>query len=103
MDIQKDNRYERIVTRKIKEQASFGLFYAHLSISKTRADILREQGFEVKDSHEKKYYPRLHRISWKNAKVNESNMYSLDETSDKYSFSQKMWILASKNKHVKAC
>ena len=86
------------VEEKLLSEAEFGLFTANFKIGKIKANELREKGLEVTDSKEFNYFPRVHRISWKDAKVECEDVKSLDENDPKYSFSQKLWILSMKNK-----
>lgn len=79
----------------MKSEAEFGLFYAYAKIGKNKAEELREEGFEVEDSKELNYYPRLHRIFWGNAKV-EGDITTLNEKSEEYTFPQKLWIITTK-------
>lgn len=85
------------VEEKLKSEAEFGLFSASFKIGKTKANELRASGCEVTDSKEFNYFPRIHRISWKEAKVECEDVKSLDENDPKYSFAQKLWILSMKN------
>lgn len=85
------------IEEKMKSEAEFGLFFADLKIGLNKSNSLREQGFEVEDLKEDNYFPRLHHISWKNAKVECMDVNSLDENSSEYSFSQKLWIISMKN------
>lgn len=85
------------IEEKMKSEAEFGLFFADLNIRLKKANSLREQGFEVADSKEVNYFPRLHHISWKKAKVECMDVNSLDENSNEYTFAQKLWIISMKN------
>lgn len=85
------------VEEKLKSEAKFGLFVVNFKIGKTKANELRQNGLEVTDSKEFNYFPRTHRISWKEAKVECKDVKSLDENDPKYSFAQKLWILSMKN------
>lgn len=67
------------VEEKLKSEAEFGLFVANFKIGKTKANELRQNGFEVTDSKEVNYFPRRHWISWKEAKVECEDVMSLDE------------------------
>lgn len=88
------------VEEVMKSEAEFGLFYCNRKIGKVKANSLREIGFDVTDSKEFDYFPRLHKISWKNAKVECEDISSLDENDEKYSFPQKLWIISSKAKSI---
>ncbi len=85
------------VEEKLKSEAEFGLFVANFKIGKTKANELRQNGLEVTDLKEFNYFPRVHRISWKEARVECKDVKSLDENDSKYSFAQKLWILSMKN------
>lgn len=85
------------VEEKLKSEAEFGLFSANFKIGKTKANELRENGFEVTDSKEFNYFPRFHRISWKNSVVECKDVNSLNEKDSKYSLAQKLWIISMKN------
>lgn len=85
------------VEEKLKSEAEFGLFVANFKIGKTKANELRQNGFEVTDSKEVNYFPRRHWISWKEAKVECEDVMSLDEKNPEYSFAQELWILSMKN------
>lgn len=86
------------VEEKLESEANFGLFTAYLKIGKIKANELRENGCEVTDLKEVNYFPRLHRISWKEARVECMDVNSLDEKDLKYSFAQKLWIISMKHK-----
>lgn len=81
---------------KLKYEAKFGLFFADLKIGKIKANELREEGFNVVDSKEVNYFPRLHHISWKEARVECDDVQKLDENSDEYTLAQKLWIISMK-------
>lgn len=85
------------VEEKLKSEAEFGLFVANFKIGKTKANELRTSGFWVTDSKEFNYFPRIHRISWKEAKVECKDVKFLNEDDPKYSFAQKLWIISMKN------
>lgn len=85
------------VEERMKSEAEFGLFFAYLKIGLNKAKELREKGCIVTDSKEVNYFPRFHRISWKDAKVECEDVNLLDENSDKYTFAQKLWIISMKN------
>ena len=85
------------VEERMISEAEFGLFFAYLKIGLNKAKELREKGCIVTDSKEVNYFPRFHRISWKDAKVECEDVNSLDENSDKYTFAQKLWIISMKN------
>lgn len=86
------------VEEKLMSEAEFGLFTANFKISKTKASELQENGFEVIDSKEYNYFPRLHRISWKNAMVEcKEDVKFLNEKDSEYSLAQKLWIISMKN------
>lgn len=85
------------VEEKLKSEAEFGLFVANFKIGKTKANELRQNGLEVTDLKEFNYFPRVHRISWKEARVECEDVKSLDENDSKYSFAQKLWIISMKN------
>lgn len=85
------------VEEKLESEANFGLFTAYLKIGKIKANELRQNGLEVTDLKEFNYFPRVHRISWKEARVECKDVKSLDENDSKYSFAQKLWILSMKN------
>lgn len=80
---------------RMQSEAEFGLFYYYAEISKRKAEELRKEGLDVRDSKEKKTYPRLHRISWEWSGV-EGEISTLDENSEEYSFAKKLWIIATK-------
>ena len=85
------------VEEKLESEAEFGLFIANFKIGKVKAQSLRDQGCIVTDSKEVNYFPRLHRISWKSAKVECNNIQELDEKSETYTLAQKLWIISMKN------
>lgn len=85
------------LNERMKSESEFGLFHIYSKIGKTKAEELREEGFEVIDSKEVNYYPRFHRISWEHATV-KGDIRSLDEKEDVYTFPQKLWITATKAK-----
>lgn len=85
------------VEERMISEAEFGLFFAYLKIGLNKAKELREKGCIVTDSKEVNNFPRFHRISWKDAKVECEDVNSLDENSDKYTFAQKLWIISMKN------
>lgn len=85
------------VEERMISEAEFGLFFAYLKIGLNKAKELREKGCIVTDSKEVNYFPRFHRISWKDAKVECEDVNLLDENSDKYTFAQKLWIISMKN------
>lgn len=85
------------VEEKLKSEAKLGLFVANFKIGKTKANELRQNGLEVTDLKEFNYFPRTHRISWKEAKVECEDVMSLDEKNPEYSFAQKLWIISMKN------
>ena len=87
---------------KLKSEAEFGLFYASFKIGKTKANELRENGLEVTDLKEFNYFPRLHKISWKEARVECEDVNSLDENDQKYSLAQKLWIVSMKSQPTKS-
>ena len=84
------------IEQQMEAEAEFGLFFAYLKITKTKADELRRKGLNVTDSKESKKFPRLHRIAWENSHV-DGNVYNLDERDIKYSLSQKLWIISMKS------
>ncbi len=85
------------VEERLKSEAEFGLFFAHQKITKTKAEELRKNGFTVIDLHDTRQFPRLHYITWKEAKVDSTDVFSLDEMCNAYTLAQKLWILAMKN------
>lgn len=85
----------------LKSEAEFGLFKATFSIGKKKAISLREKGLIVDDSKDSKNFPRLHRMSWENAKVGYEDVKALDEDSDEYTLAEKLWIIAMKNQPKK--
>lgn len=85
------------VEERLMSEAEFGLFTANFKIGKTKAKELKENGFEITDSKEFNYFPRLHRISWKNSVVECEDIKSLNEKDSKYSLAQKLWIISMKN------
>lgn len=85
---------------KLQSEAEFGLFFAHQKITQTKAKNLRDEGLSVTDLHITRSSPRLHYISWKEAKVDCLDVHSLDETSNQYTLAQKLWIISMKNKLV---
>lgn len=85
------------VEERMRSEADFGLFFANLKIGLNKANSLREQGFEVTDSKEFNYFPRFHRISWRQAKLECEDVELLDENSSEYTFAQKLWIISMKN------
>lgn len=87
---------------RLISEACFGLFFANMHLTKKQADQLRNAGLVVADLKDKKNYPRLHWISWKNAVVVSDNIESLDiesldENSSDYTLAQKLWIISNKN------
>ena len=86
-----------VVEDKLYSEAEFGLFFAYQKITKKKADELRTNGLQVADCNDSRSFPRLHYISWKNAKVNCEDVSSLDEKSDEYTLAQKLWIVSMKN------
>lgn len=86
------------IEERMKSEAEFCLFYLYAKIGKNKAEELRSEGFEVEDSKECNYYPRLHRIFWGNAEV-EGDIVTLDEKSEEYSLPQKLWIITMKSKN----
>ena len=85
-----------VVEDKLYSDAEFGLFFAYQKITKTKANELRTEGLDVADCNDARNFPRLHYISWKNAKINCEDVSSLDEKSDKYNLAQKLWIVSMK-------
>ena len=86
---------------KLESEAEFGLFFANFKIGLNKANELRSKGLSVTDSKEVNYFPRLHRICWKDAKVECTDVHSLDENSSEYNLAQKLWIITMKNKNTK--
>lgn len=90
------------ITATIEEimetEANFGLFHCYSKIGMKKAVALREKGFEVTDSKEVNYFPRIHKISWKESIVVSDDVTSLDENSEEFTFPQKLWIISSKEK-----
>ena len=82
---------------RLYSEAEFGVFFAYQKITKTKANELRTKGLQVADCNDLRNFPRLHYISWKNAKVDCEDVSSLDETSDEYTLAQKLWIVSMKN------
>lgn len=86
------------VEERIESEAEFGLFFANLKIGKNKATELLGKGLVVTDSKESNYFPRLHHISWKDAKVEiKESINTLDEDSKEYTLAQKLWIISMKN------
>lgn len=85
------------VEEKLYSEAEFGLFFAYQKITKTKANELRTKGLQVADCNNARSFPRLHYISWKNAKVDCEDISSLDEKFDEYTLAQKLWIVSMKN------
>lgn len=94
--------YTVTVEKKLEDVAKLGLFFDNPKIGKNKAKCLQEEGCEVTDSKEYNYFPREHRVSWKEAKVECEDVTKLDENSDEYSFAQKLWILSMKHQKVAA-
>ena len=84
------------IEERMKSEAEFGLFYYYAEISKRKAEKLRKEGFDVRDSKYNQGYPRLHRISWEWSSV-EGDIDTLDENSAEILFSQKLWIVSTKS------
>ncbi len=85
------------VEEKLYSEAEFGLFFAYQKMTKSKANELRTNGLQVADCNDARSFPRLHYISWKNAKVDCEDISSLDEKSDEYTLAQKLWIVSMKN------
>ena len=88
---------------KMISEAEFGLFYFYGILTKKKVSELEKMGFRVVDSHEKKTYPRLHKVLWVHAKVDDvdyNDLKSLNEKDSKYTFPQKLWIISMKNKRI---
>lgn len=81
----------------MKSEAEFGLFNCYHKIGKIKAQSLRNEGFDVTDSREVDYFPRMHRISWEDAVVNVEDVKELDENSDDFTHPQRLWIITSKS------
>lgn len=89
------------IEERLVSEAEFGLFFANFSIGKRAAENLRTKGFEVTDSKEFNYFPRIHNIRWQNAKVECNDVNLLDENSNEYTLAQQLWIIAMKNQPKK--
>ena len=85
------------VEERMKTDAMFGIFFAHVKIGKAKAEALRQEGLKVTDLHDSTKFPRLHYVCWKESKVECTDVSSLDEKSDAYTFAQQLWILSMKN------
>ena len=86
------------IEERLESEAEFGLFFAYLKIGKNKAKELQDKGFEIIDSVEVNYFPRIHLISWQNTTVKEcKDVQLLNENDPKYSFAQKLWIISMKN------
>lgn len=85
------------VEERMKSEAEFGLFFAYLKIGLKKSKELQKQGCSIIDSNETNFFPRLHRISWENARVECEDVQKLNEKSDQYTLSQKLWIISMKN------
>lgn len=85
------------VEERIKTDAMYGIFFAHVKISKTKAEVLRQEGLTVTDLHDSNKFPRTHYISWKEAKVECEDVSALNEKSDTYTFAQQLWIISKKS------
>lgn len=83
------------VEERMRSEAEFGLFCGFAKIGKRKAQELRENGFDVRDSKEKKTYPRTHRISWEWSVV-DGDISELNENSEEYSLAKRFWIIATK-------
>ena len=83
---------------KLEKEAEFGLFFACLSIGLNDSELLRKECCDVTDLQNSKSYPRYHWIRWKESEIEHENIQLLDENSDDYSFSQRLWIIAMKHK-----
>lgn len=94
--------YTVTVEKKLEDVAKLGLFFANPTIGKNKAKCLQEEGCEVTDSREFNYYPREHRISWKNAVIKCEDVTKLDENSEEYSLAQKLWIISMKHQKIVA-
>lgn len=81
----------------LEKDAKCGYFYSYKKITKTKAAMLEEQGFNVTDTCEYKYYPRFHKISWKHAKIKCKDINLLNPNDESYNLPQKLWIIASQN------
>ena len=81
------------IEQKIISEAEFGVFFLRHRISNQVSENLRKQGFKVEllSSSLRIYY-----ISWKSSVVRCTNIWSLDETSNKYTLAQKAWIISKK-------
>ena len=82
---------------RLMSEADFGLFYAKVLIGKNKAIDFQNQGFDVLDTKNVNYYPRIHKVSWKKASVECEDVQVLDEKSDEYTLPQKLWIISKKN------
>ena len=94
-------KYRATIEDKMESEAEFGFDYAYLKITKKKGIELENQGFVVTDSHNSRSYPRLHKISWKDSAIEYDELSSLNEKDSKYTFAQKLWIIAEKNKPKK--
>jgi len=90
-------RYRATIEDKMKDEAKLGFAYAYLKITKKKSVELSNLGFEVSDSHDSRYYPRLHRISWEKAKVEYDDYYALNENDKNLSLPQRLWITTLKS------
>ena len=95
--MRKARRYRATVEDKMRDEAKLGFDYAYLKISKKKSIELKDLGFDVTDSHESRYYPRLHKISWADARVEYDDYKALNENIETLSLPQKLWITTLKN------
>lgn len=89
------------IEEELIEEAKLGLLTVNLKIGKIKAQKLQENGCEVTDSKEYNYFPRFHRISWKNAIVKcKEDVSTLNEDDPSYSLAEKLWIIAMKSRKI---
>ena len=91
------------VEEKMTSEAEFGLYFLYYPISLKKAEELQKLGFIVNDSHDKKTYPRLHKIDWSQAGAgifDYENISDLNENDSKLTLPQKLWIISTKSKKI---
>lgn len=92
--------YSDYLEKRMETEARWGLFCCYEKISLKKARQLRKSGFEVTDSKDSKSSPRMHRIAWKDAVVNCTNVHALDSKSYAYTWPQKLWIITMQNREL---
>ena len=90
-------RFRATAETRMKDDAKLGFDYSYIRITKKKSLELKKLGFVVTDSKEKDGYPRLFKISWKDARVEYDNEASLNENDSKYTAPQKLWIISLKS------